>query len=352
MAVSYAFACGSVRARESGLLTAQERETLLALRTPEQLTAALRDRGWGDAAGLAEGEELLRQENARLTANKRGVTPDFSLYDAYLVRQDYHNLKATIKGVLSGRAYAHLLLEPATVSADLLREAVETRKFSLLPEGMAQAAEKAYDRLAHAADPQGCDSLLDRAAMAAQRQAAIFGNAVCNFRIQPNRTDCRRELPDFRDQVNRHRRACDIIRKGMENLRRAEISHKIIAGAARNTCHLCVFIGIRPRKYLVQSTVPAAGVKAHRFPVITVLPGDFSRVAGVLCQLHSIIHTRTGRRVDQPRHKIKAGVRFPGYRIHNKNMLHQGIPLSSHFIIIIPHLYQTYNCHSVQKSGR
>ena len=109
---------------------------------------------------------------------------------------------------------------------------------------------------------------------------------------------------------------------------------------------------MRPRKYLVQSTVPAAGVKAHRFPVITVLPGDFSRVAGVLCQLHSIIHTRTGRRVDQPRHKIKAGVRFPGYRIHNKNMLHQGIPLSSHFIIIIPHLYQTYNCHSVQKSGR
>ena len=68
--------------------------------------------------------------------------------------------------------------------------------------------------------------------------------------------------------------------------------HKIIAGAARNTCHLCVFIGIRPRKYLVQSTVPAAGVKAHRFPVITVLPGDFSRVAGVLCQLHSIIHTQ------------------------------------------------------------
>ena len=144
----------------------------------------------------------------------------------------------------------------------------------------------------------------------------------------------------------------EIIRKGKEILRRAEISHKIIAGAARNTCYLCVFIGIRPRKYLVQSTVPAAGVKAHRFPVITVLPGDFSRVAGVLCQLHSIIHTRTGRRVDQPRHKIKAGVRFPGYRIHNKNMLHQGIPLSSHFIIIIPHLYQTYNCHSVQKSGR
>ena len=172
MAVSYAFACGSVRARESGLLTAQERETLLALRTPEQLTAALRDRGWGDAAGLAEGEELLRQENARLWDYLRGVTPDFSLYDAFLVRQDYHNLKATIKGVLSGRAYAHLLLEPATVSADLLREAVETRKFSLLPEGMAQAAEKAYDRLAHAADPQGCDSLLDRAAMAAQRQAA------------------------------------------------------------------------------------------------------------------------------------------------------------------------------------
>ena len=67
-----------------------------------QLTAALRDRGWGDAAGLAEGEELLRQENARLWDYLRGVTPDFSLYDAFLVRQDYHNLKATIKGVLSG----------------------------------------------------------------------------------------------------------------------------------------------------------------------------------------------------------------------------------------------------------
>ena len=172
MAASYAFACGSVRARESGLLTAQEREALLALRTPDQLTAALRDRGWGDAAGSAEGEELLRQETARLWEYLRGITPDFSLYDAFLVRQDYHNLKATIKGVLSGREYGHLLLEPAAVNTELLREAVESRKFTLLPEGMARAAEKAYDRLAHAADPQGCDSILDRAAMAAQRQAA------------------------------------------------------------------------------------------------------------------------------------------------------------------------------------
>lgn len=172
MAASYAFACGSVRARESDLLTAQEREALLALRTPDQLTAALRDRGWGDTAGSAEGEELLRQETARLWEYLRGITPDFSLYDAFLVRQDYHNLKATIKGVLSGREYGHLLLEPAAVNTELLREAVESRKFSLLPEGMAQAAEKAYDRLAHAADPQGCDSILDRAAMAAQRQAA------------------------------------------------------------------------------------------------------------------------------------------------------------------------------------
>lgn len=172
MATSYAFACGSVRVQESGLLTAQERETLLSLRTPAQLTAALRDRGYGDAAGQAEGEALLRQETAKLWAYLHSITPEPSLYDAFLCRQDYHNLKATIKGVLSGRAYAHLLLEPCTLDPALLCQAVENRRFSLLPEPMAAAAEKAYERLAHATDPQGCDSLLDRAAMLAQRQAA------------------------------------------------------------------------------------------------------------------------------------------------------------------------------------
>ena len=61
---SYAFASGAVRAHETALLTRQDMDQLLALRTPERVTAALRDKGYGLPAGDRENMEDLTAAGA------------------------------------------------------------------------------------------------------------------------------------------------------------------------------------------------------------------------------------------------------------------------------------------------
>ena len=110
MGASYAYAVGNVRAREPALLTRSDMEQLLGVSDVAELLAALRDRGLGGAqptdAASAGMEELFREETRELWRYLKEVSPDFSLYEAFLYRQDIHNCKAVIKGVLSGRAYA------------------------------------------------------------------------------------------------------------------------------------------------------------------------------------------------------------------------------------------------------
>ena len=170
MATSYAYASGNVRAHETGLLNVQDLEQLMATRDAGRLAAALRDKGYG--AEGAETDQLLRDESRKLWEYLRGITPDFSLYDAFLYRYDYHNLKVILKGVLRGRPYEEILMEPRTVDIPLMETAVKERKFSLLPAHMAAAGEQAYDLLAHTSDTQRSDAVLDKAAMRAMLDAA------------------------------------------------------------------------------------------------------------------------------------------------------------------------------------
>ena len=51
MAASYAFAVGSVRAREGSLLTRQDMEGLMLAGSDRELASLLRDKGYGDPAG-------------------------------------------------------------------------------------------------------------------------------------------------------------------------------------------------------------------------------------------------------------------------------------------------------------
>ena len=170
MSASYAYASGSVRARETGLLTAQDMQQLLVSRDAAQLTAMLRDRDYGLDGGDAD--SLLREESAKAWDYLREIAPDFSLFYPFLYRHDYHNVKAVLKGVLRGRPYEDILLKPCTVEISLLETAVKERKFSLLPAHMAGAAEQAYDLLAHTADTQRSDAVLDRAALRAMLEGA------------------------------------------------------------------------------------------------------------------------------------------------------------------------------------
>lgn len=169
---SIGFAVGNVRARENSLLTKQNMLQLAAMGSLEEMAAFLRDKGYPDPRGNGEVSAMLRQESEALWQYIFEVAPDRACFDAFLLVQDFHNIKTALKGVFSGKTYTHLLLGPGTVDPQRIAQAVGNKDFALLPDAMAQAAERAYRLLADTHDAQLSDGCLDAALMQAQLQAA------------------------------------------------------------------------------------------------------------------------------------------------------------------------------------
>lgn len=162
MDLSYEFSVGSVRAKETSLLNAQDIEQLLSYQNMPQLCAALNDKGVGDGGTV---EEILRDRTEKTWAYLKSVAPDFEIFRPFIISNDIHNFKAALKGTMAGREYRGLMLEPCAVDHNKVIDAVEHRKTSLLPEFMQKPCDEAYELLAHTGDARLADSVIDKAAM-------------------------------------------------------------------------------------------------------------------------------------------------------------------------------------------
>ena len=180
MGVSYAYAVGNIRAREVKLLTRQDMEQLLAAGDISRLEAALLDKGFGaekPGAFRERGEDnpverLLRRETECLWDYLKSIAPDWSLFQPFLYRNDIHNAKTIIKGVLSDRDFRSLLLTPSVVDPAELERAVREKDYSALPPFPREAVQRAYEVLAHTNDAQLSDAVVDRAGMEAMLACA------------------------------------------------------------------------------------------------------------------------------------------------------------------------------------
>lgn len=162
MALSYEFSIGSVRAKETSLLNAQDIEQLLACQSIAQLCAVLSDKGLGSGDSV---EEILRDRTEKTWTYLKSIAPDFEIFRPFIILNDIHNFKVALKGTMADREYRALMVSPSTVDHDTVIAAVEHRKMSLLPAFMQKPCDEAYELLAHTGDARTGDSVLDRAAM-------------------------------------------------------------------------------------------------------------------------------------------------------------------------------------------
>ena len=169
MSLSYEYSFGAVRAREKVLFSRADLETMLAFDSVKALTGYLKDKNYAEGDTL---DELLQNSKKETLQYLFSVVPEPAVFDVLLYPNDAHNIKAVMKGLLAGVDYAPLLSEQCTVKAETVITAVKENKFSLLPERYAEAAEKAYEVLAHTADARLSDAYIDSACMKAQLQAA------------------------------------------------------------------------------------------------------------------------------------------------------------------------------------
>ncbi len=162
MALSYEFSIGSVRAKENSLFTKSELEQMLACKSEAELVRYLADKGYGEGGTV---DEIIENHTQRMWDYLKSIAPDFEIFNPFFYQNDVHNLKVVLKGIMSGRDYKALLLDPHTIEPDKLEDAVKNRKFGILPEWLSEPADEAYDLIAHTNDAKLSDAVIDKAVM-------------------------------------------------------------------------------------------------------------------------------------------------------------------------------------------
>lgn len=164
MKEDYIYAVARVRSREPGLLTSQDLENLLGLRDYGECLNSLRDRGWGRGEGESAGQ-ILKYEEEKIWEFLRELTDDPDFFKVLLSENDYNNLKAAIKCVVTGVEPRDVFLPDGGTEPEVFMEAAREGDFSSLPGMMPDAGERAYRALLEEQDGQRCDIILDRACL-------------------------------------------------------------------------------------------------------------------------------------------------------------------------------------------
>lgn len=155
----YASAVAAVKTMESSLLTRSDMEQLINTPTLSELKALLASKTHGET--LNDVWEMLS-----------GYAPDCAELKILLYKNDFHNLKAVLKAMLSGRDPEHYYIAPSNVSIEDIKNAYTSKSTDGLPVYMRGPAEEAYELVTRTLDGQLSDSLIDAAALRAIQQSA------------------------------------------------------------------------------------------------------------------------------------------------------------------------------------
>ena len=153
-----------IRAMETGLLTGERMEQILASRSDEEVVKLLQEGGYPtmslespeamDAAITAAREETLQDLG--------DSAPDKQYLDIFKLKYDYHNAKAILKAQAMDTDPDHMLADLGRVPAAELKEMITGGDMNQLPPLLAAAIAEAKEVLETTRDPQLGDIVLDR----------------------------------------------------------------------------------------------------------------------------------------------------------------------------------------------
>lgn len=160
MGTEYASAVAAVRAMECSLLSPADIEQLISADSAE------------DFNGLIESKKSAQNTLIEVWEMLRSYAPDNEELKIMLYRNDFHNLKAALKSVISGRNAEDYFVYPSNFEPKLASEAFTSKDYSELPEYMRKTASEAYELLTETMDGQLSDSFIDKAALKAMISSA------------------------------------------------------------------------------------------------------------------------------------------------------------------------------------
>ena len=162
MPEQYTYAVARIHTKESEMLSLQDLERILAAADMNEAMAFLNEKGY-DALGAGGIDEIVSAERKKMWELISGMVEDMSVFDIFLYENDFHNLKAAVKSIITKDSTDKVFVENGTVDRKVISEAIQKRDFPALPEFMRDIAEKAVKTLMETGDGGLCDVLIDRA---------------------------------------------------------------------------------------------------------------------------------------------------------------------------------------------
>lgn len=180
----YLYISARIRAIENGMVGRERLNSLIELKTVNEILAALVPLGFAQAAdsvGMPDIEAMLfNYLKARLGTVEESV-PDNALLLPIRYPYDNHNIKSYLKATKRGVDPRDLMIDLGTIPLPELMESLRTGHYDTLPENMARAVPEALEAYAKTNDPREIDFCLDRAVfadMAAATAQLPFANHI------------------------------------------------------------------------------------------------------------------------------------------------------------------------------
>ena len=163
---NYLFGVAVVRANETALLKENDLEQLINAPDYKKAVGILCDKGYDEPEGNNYSKMLDKQLEKTWELIHKNA-PDAEELNALIVKNDFQNLKATLKSEVTDNKTEDFIASPSIIEPAFLEKCVKKRRFDLLPEFIRKTAKEAFELIIQSGNGQLCDIITDKAALEA-----------------------------------------------------------------------------------------------------------------------------------------------------------------------------------------
>ncbi|MBR5155613.1 MAG: V-type ATPase subunit [Clostridia bacterium] len=160
----YIYAATRLHAMEDSMLSRQNIERIFTSSTIDDALSVLSQKGY-DCTSLTTVEELIDREQEKTLKLVSSLVEDMSVFDVLFYTGDFQNLKAAVKSIANEDYLAGLFVAGGTIPPEVIAQAVEKRKFDILPKFLRDTAKNARKLFLETGDGALCDRMIDRACL-------------------------------------------------------------------------------------------------------------------------------------------------------------------------------------------
>lgn len=160
----YAYCVARVRAVEGSLLKKEDYLKLISCENIEDAEKFLLEKRWIDSLSDNIRDYLSAQKEGLWKLLSESV-PDKKELDTLCVLNDYFNIKAAVKCLVTGVSPENYLVMPTTFNLKQVKEKLSERDFTYLFSDRGETAKKAYETAVKSENGQSAEIIIDKAAI-------------------------------------------------------------------------------------------------------------------------------------------------------------------------------------------